>query len=167
MHQTFSHPHALRLSGLMTTTCQALKDNYFCLHVDLKHETEGFHDATYKANENTDAALRIYQQILNFFKTYHNTGLRRILNNLQEVQNAVKEDLNLNKKTFDFSGLRTTVDSLNAAITAQNDHLAKWVEFSALLAWSVGPRMNRIENTQASIQSDLASLKHDTLNSRI
>ncbi|GKE38471.1 hypothetical protein Tco_1461876 [Tanacetum coccineum] len=30
------------------------------------------------------------------------------------------------------------------------------------MAWSVGPRMTRIENTQANIQSDLASLKTDT-----
>ncbi|GJZ92545.1 hypothetical protein Tco_0664610 [Tanacetum coccineum] len=30
-------------------------------YVDLKHEIGGFHDATYKANENTDAALRNYQ----------------------------------------------------------------------------------------------------------
>ncbi|GJZ92546.1 hypothetical protein Tco_0664611 [Tanacetum coccineum] len=63
--------------------------------------------------------------------------------------------------------MQTTVDSLNAAITAQNDHLAKWVESYALLAWSVGPRMNRIKNTQASIQSDLASLKQDILKSRV
>ncbi|GJS36430.1 hypothetical protein Tco_0534812 [Tanacetum coccineum] len=99
--------------------------------------------------------------------------------------NAVKEDLVLNKKvleateaytknftnltelltlvkTFDFLGLKYTIDSLKAVVDAQNDHLAKWVESSALLAWSVGARMIIIENTQANIQYEIASLKIDT-----
>nr|GEV81039.1 retrovirus-related Pol polyprotein from transposon TNT 1-94 [Tanacetum cinerariifolium] len=82
----------------------------------------------------------------------------------------VKEDLALNKKVlkvaeaytknstnltelltlvknFDFPGLKTTVDSLQADVTTQNDHLAKWAESSASMAWSVSPRMTRIENT--------------------
>nr|GFC98578.1 hypothetical protein [Tanacetum cinerariifolium] len=48
------------------------------------------------------------------------------------------------------------------AVTAQNDHLAKWVVSSASMARSVGPRMTMIENTHANIQSDIASLKTDT-----
>ncbi|GKC49100.1 hypothetical protein Tco_1071845 [Tanacetum coccineum] len=104
------------------------------------------------------------------------------LTNLQEVQNAVKEDPVLNKKvleaakaytknstiltklltlvkSFYFFGFKASVDSLQAAMNAQNDHLDKWVESSAFMAWSIGPRMTRIESTQATIQSDITSLR--------
>ncbi|GJT70769.1 retrovirus-related pol polyprotein from transposon TNT 1-94 [Tanacetum coccineum] len=90
------------------------------------------------------------------------------------VLNAAKEDSALNKKVleaaeayiknstnltelltlvknFYFPNLKSTVESLLAAVTAQNDHLAKWVESSALMAWSIIPRMTRIENTQTNI----------------
>ncbi|GJV26116.1 retrovirus-related pol polyprotein from transposon TNT 1-94 [Tanacetum coccineum] len=122
---------------------------------ELKHEIRGFHDATFKANENTNTALRNYQQILNLFKTGPNTGLKRILKNLKEVQDAVKEDPAMNKKvleatvaftkllalvnTFDFSGLKSIVESLKAIMDAQNDHLAKWAKSSTNLAWSDSP----------------------------
>ncbi|GJU47680.1 hypothetical protein Tco_1217235 [Tanacetum coccineum] len=85
-------------------------------HADLKWSIDDFHATTFKQYENTDAALRNYEMILDKFRTGH------------------------------------------AAMTAQNDHLAKWAESSALMAWSVGPRMTMIENTQANI----ASLKTNT-----
>ncbi|GKC11481.1 hypothetical protein Tco_1008263 [Tanacetum coccineum] len=40
--------------------------------------------------------------------------------------------------TFDFSGLKSLVESLKAIIDAQNDHLATWAKSSSNLAWSVG-----------------------------
>ncbi|GKB68736.1 hypothetical protein Tco_0930148 [Tanacetum coccineum] len=55
------------------------------------------------------------------------------------------------------------IERVLTAVTAQNDHLGKRVESSAFMAWSVGPRMTRIENTQATIKSDIASLKTDTV----
>ncbi|GJS50218.1 hypothetical protein Tco_0600339, partial [Tanacetum coccineum] len=93
------------------------------------------------------------------FKTNHNTGLRRILGNLEEVQDAVKEDPALNKKvleaieaytknstnltqlltlvkTFDFSGIKSIIESLKAVVDARNDHLAKWAKPSTNLAYS-------------------------------
>ncbi|GJR08523.1 hypothetical protein Tco_0791175 [Tanacetum coccineum] len=96
--------------------------------------------------------------VITIFKTDHNTGIKRILNNLQEVQNAVKGDHALNKKVLEV----TTIDYLLATVTAQSDHLAKWAESSALMTWSVSPRMTRIKNTQDNIQSKIASLKIDT-----
>ncbi|GKG38265.1 hypothetical protein Tco_0457488, partial [Tanacetum coccineum] len=35
-------------------------------YADLKHKIEGFHEATYKSNDNTDAALKKYQQNQSF-----------------------------------------------------------------------------------------------------
>ncbi|GKE53311.1 hypothetical protein Tco_1488467, partial [Tanacetum coccineum] len=154
-------------------------------YADLRMEIASFHDATYKENENTDIALRNYERILPQFKTQNAEGINRVLTNLKEVQDVVKEDPTLNKKVlyatksytknssnlselltlfkdFDFLGFKTIIESLQAVITAQNDHLAKWVESSTSMAWSVGPRMTRIENTQIDIQYDIASLKTDT-----
>ncbi|GJU75401.1 hypothetical protein Tco_1272471 [Tanacetum coccineum] len=154
-------------------------------YADLRMEIVGFHDATYKENENTNIALRNYERILPQFKTQNAEGINRVLTNIREVQDAVKEDPTLNKKVldatksytknssnlselltvvkdFDFLGFKTIIESLQAAITAQNDHLAKWAESSASMAWSVGPRMTRIENTQIDIQYDISSLKTDT-----
>ncbi|GJW16881.1 hypothetical protein Tco_0024317 [Tanacetum coccineum] len=156
MHQTQSPHHVLKLSSLMTTICQSLKGNSFTKY------------------ENTDAALKNFQQILNLFKTDHNTRLRRILTNLKEVEDAVKEDPALNNKvleateaytenstnvsepltpvkTFDFSGLKSIVESLKATMDSQNDHLATWAKSSTNLAWSVGPRLTKIVRNTKSI----------------
>ncbi|GJU89662.1 retrovirus-related pol polyprotein from transposon TNT 1-94 [Tanacetum coccineum] len=109
------------------------------------------------AVENTDASLRNYEKIITKFKSDHVIGRNRILTSLKEVQDAVKEDPALNKKvleatkaytknstsltelltlvkTIDFPDLKTTVEPLLAAVTAQNDQLAKWVESSASMA---------------------------------
>ncbi|GJV13777.1 hypothetical protein Tco_1355318 [Tanacetum coccineum] len=120
-------------------------------YANLKHEIEGFDDGTYKANKNTDAALRNYQQILNLFKTEAYTKNSTNLTKLLTLM-----------KTFNFLGLKSIVDSLKAVVDAQNDHLSKWAESSASLAWSVGPQITRIENTQAHIHSYIASPKQDT-----
>ncbi|GJX90389.1 hypothetical protein Tco_0343715 [Tanacetum coccineum] len=164
----------------MPITKIQLHEEVVASYADLKHEIGGFHDATFKANKNTNTALRSYQQILNLFKTGPNTGLKRILENLKDVQDAVKEDPAMNKKvleatmaftkllalvkTFDFSGLKSIVESLKAIVDAQNDHLAKWAKSSTNLAWSVGPRLTKIENTQALMQAKISSLKKDTYN---
>nr|GEV51176.1 hypothetical protein [Tanacetum cinerariifolium] len=114
-------------------------------YADFRKEIAGFHDATYKVNENTDTALRNYEKLLAQFKTQNSEGINKVLIHLKEVQDAVKEDPALNKKT--------TVKSLQAVVTAQNNHLAKWVESFASMACSVSLRMTKIENTQATIYS--------------
>ncbi|GJT87050.1 hypothetical protein Tco_1068767 [Tanacetum coccineum] len=124
---------------------------------DLKWIIDDFYGTTFKQYKNTDAAVRNYQQIINLFKTDHNTRIKRILDNLQEFQNVVKEDPALNKKVlealeaytknstsitellqlvknFDFPSFKTCLDSLQAVVTAQNDHLAKWAESFASMA---------------------------------
>nr|GEV36469.1 retrovirus-related Pol polyprotein from transposon TNT 1-94 [Tanacetum cinerariifolium] len=65
-------------------------------------------------------------------------------------------------KSFNFPGLKKNVESLNAIVTTQNDHLSKWAESSTSMALSVSLRVTRIEKTQAYIQSDLTSLEKDT-----
>ncbi|GJT33858.1 hypothetical protein Tco_0924277 [Tanacetum coccineum] len=70
-------------------------------YADLKWSIEDFHTTTFKNYENTDASLRNYEKILDKFRTDHVTELNKIFNNLQEVQNVVKEDPSLNKKVLE------------------------------------------------------------------
>ncbi|GJW59970.1 hypothetical protein Tco_0109305 [Tanacetum coccineum] len=123
-------------------------------YADLKWSLKDFIHTSFTKYENNDTALRNFQQPLNLFKADHNTTLRGILANLKEVQDAVKEDFALNKKSL--------IESLKADMDAQNTHLATWAKSSTNLAWSVGLRLTKIEHTQVMIQTDLLSLKKDT-----
>ncbi|GKB57105.1 hypothetical protein Tco_0913291 [Tanacetum coccineum] len=69
-------------------------------YADLRMEIAGFHDATYKANENTNTTLRNYEKLLAQFKTQNSEGINKVLIHLKEVQDAVKEDPALNKKVL-------------------------------------------------------------------
>ncbi|GJS26664.1 hypothetical protein Tco_0487284 [Tanacetum coccineum] len=122
-------------------------------YANLKWEIEDFHDIAFRAASNTDANLRNFEQILNKDKAQHVEGINKILTNLKEVQDAVKKDHVLNKKVievveayiknslsltklptlvkdFDYPGFKSTVESLQATVTTQNDHRAKWAESS-------------------------------------
>ncbi|GKC23672.1 hypothetical protein Tco_1025822 [Tanacetum coccineum] len=80
-------------------------------------------------------------------------ALNGVTETLKVIQDAVKEDLALNKKvleaigaytansnnitellslakTFDFSGLKSLVETVKAALDAQNDHLETWAKHS-------------------------------------
>ncbi|GJS29606.1 hypothetical protein Tco_0490226 [Tanacetum coccineum] len=94
-------------------------------------------------------------------KDFHETTFRNY-EKTNEVQNAVKEDPALNKKVLKAAEAYTKNSTNLTELLIMNDHLAKWAESSASMAWSVGLRMTKIENTQATIQSDIASLKKDT-----
>ncbi|GJX61571.1 hypothetical protein Tco_0294471 [Tanacetum coccineum] len=85
---------------------QVVEDNFekheeaAASYADLKWNIDDFHATTFKQYENTNAALRNYERIPNRFRTDHVTGLNRTLNNLQELQNVVKDDPTLNKKVL-------------------------------------------------------------------
>ncbi|GJT18683.1 hypothetical protein Tco_0877389 [Tanacetum coccineum] len=134
-----------------------------------KTEETQSHHSTKHTNEEEH---QNFQQILNLFKTNHNTSLRMILENIREIHNVVKEDPALNKKvleateaytknsttltelltlmkTFDLSGLKSLTESLKVVVDAQNDHLAKWTKSSTSIAWSLGPRLTNIELTHS------------------
>nr|GEZ60737.1 hypothetical protein [Tanacetum cinerariifolium] len=86
---------------------------------------------------------------------------------LEAVEAYTKNSSNLTDlltlvKDLDFPSIKSTIESLQADIISQNDHRAKRAESFALMAWSVGPKMTRIENTYATIQSNMAILKTDT-----
>ncbi|GKF50843.1 hypothetical protein Tco_0147310, partial [Tanacetum coccineum] len=67
-------------------------------YADLKWEIEDFHDTTFIVSSNTNANL--IKQILNKDKAQHVAGINKILTNLKEVHDVVKEDPALNKKVL-------------------------------------------------------------------
>nr|GEU77598.1 retrovirus-related Pol polyprotein from transposon TNT 1-94 [Tanacetum cinerariifolium] len=80
-------------------------------YADLKWSVDDFHATTFKQYENTVAALRNYERILDRVKTDHVTGLNRILNNLQEVQTVVKKDLAHKKKGLEAAKAYTKIST--------------------------------------------------------
>ncbi|GJS26125.1 hypothetical protein Tco_0486745 [Tanacetum coccineum] len=67
-------------------------------YADLKWEIKDFHDTTFRVSSNTNANL--IKQILNKDKAQHVEGINKILTNLKEVNDVVKEDPALNKKVL-------------------------------------------------------------------
>ncbi|GJT44746.1 hypothetical protein Tco_0953461 [Tanacetum coccineum] len=142
---------------LLTTVSgiQALLDDFEDELKDAKHQSPSppKDDLESSKSKKTADALDSESSLCSkTFKLYDN--YMPITERQLEVQNAVKEDFALNKKvlkaveaytmnstnltklltsvkTFDFPGLITDVDSLNAAVTAQNDHLAKLIGSSS------------------------------------
>ncbi|GJZ31536.1 hypothetical protein Tco_0576583 [Tanacetum coccineum] len=172
-HMTQNHHQRHRTSKIMITTCQLLRGFW-----------QRILKGSPRAHENTNTSLRKYGKILLDFKSQHIEGLNKIITNLKSVQDAVKEDPALNVKVLEateayvknssnliklntdmkeiIEGLRTTLEAIQNTFNAQNDHLATWAESSKSMAWNVGPRLTRIETTQATIQYDLALLKTNT-----
>nr|GEV76532.1 hypothetical protein [Tanacetum cinerariifolium] len=95
-------------------------------------------------------------------------ALNGVTETLKNIQDAVKEDHILNKKVieatkayaknsthltelltliknFDFQGLKSSVESLQATALKQEAHLASWAKSSTSIAWNPGPRMTGVE----------------------
>ncbi|GJS54617.1 hypothetical protein Tco_0627979 [Tanacetum coccineum] len=112
-------------------------------------------------------------------------ALTEVTETLKVIQDAVKDDLALNKKVieateaytknstaltelltlvknFDFQGLKSLVEFLHATALKQNEHLASWAKSSTSMASNLGPRMTAVESSQAEIRSEISYLKQDT-----
>nr|GEX18942.1 hypothetical protein [Tanacetum cinerariifolium] len=61
-------------------------------------------------------------------------------------------------KNFDFQGLKSSVESLQAAALRQDEHLASWAKSSNSLAWNLGPRMTTL--TEEQIQAHIDKEEH-------
>ncbi|GKC85448.1 hypothetical protein Tco_1141165 [Tanacetum coccineum] len=116
-------------------------------YIDLKSEIEGFHDTAYKDAVKEDPTLN--KKVIKVTEVYIKNST-----NLTELLTLIK--------SFEFQGLKSSVESLQASALRQNEHLAAWAKSSTSMAWSLVPRLKNIELTQAAIQSDISSLKQDT-----
>nr|GEV18203.1 hypothetical protein [Tanacetum cinerariifolium] len=65
-------------------------------------------------------------------------------------------------KNFDFQGLESSVESLQAAALRQDEYFASWAKSSNSMSWNLGPKMTVVESSQAVIRSDISSLRQDT-----
>ncbi|GJZ93599.1 hypothetical protein Tco_0665802 [Tanacetum coccineum] len=106
-------------------------------YADLKSEIKGFHDAAYKVHKGTEASFSTYERLLVKFQSQYGKDAEKILGSLKVIQESVKEDPALNKKvikatkayiknstnltdllslikSFDFQGLKSSVESLQA-----------------------------------------------------
>ncbi|GKC14462.1 hypothetical protein Tco_1011244 [Tanacetum coccineum] len=110
IHSNDGNPTSANIQQALQQGLSKKYSTYFKSHL-----RSGFHDATYRSNDNTKTTLRNNEKILAQFKT------QNVLTNLKEVHEAFKEDHALNKKD---------------AVTTQNDHLDKWAESFASMAWS-------------------------------
>ncbi|GJU00865.1 hypothetical protein Tco_1111203 [Tanacetum coccineum] len=154
-------------------------------YADLKSEIKGFHDVSYKVHKGTKAAFSTYEKLLVKFQARYGKDAEKILGSLKVIQDAVKEDPALNKKvieaietytknstnltellslikSFNFHGLKSSVESLQASALRQDEHLAEWAKSSTSMAWNLGPRLTSIESTQVALRSEISFLKQDT-----
>ncbi|GJS58954.1 hypothetical protein Tco_0653738 [Tanacetum coccineum] len=92
-------------------------------------------------------------------------GLNLITKLLKEINNAVKDNPAINKKiskaTESFSKISTNITEAHAL--KQDEKLAAWAKSSTNMAWNLRFRISGLEQAQKHIQSNMSSLKEDTL----
>nr|GFB03208.1 hypothetical protein [Tanacetum cinerariifolium] len=91
-------------------------------------------------------------------------GLNVITELLKEINNAVKDDLAINKKiseaTKSFSKISRNITKAHAL--KQDEKLASYAKSSTNMAWNLVSRISGLKRAQNHIQSCMSSLKEDT-----
>ncbi|GKA00295.1 hypothetical protein Tco_0672845, partial [Tanacetum coccineum] len=122
-----------------------------------KAAIEGYYEENIDHMEQTDKVINAAMNSLdknNIARGDLLNGLNGVTKTLKAIQDAVKEDIVLNKTSL--------MESLQATALSQDKHLAEWDKLSTSLAWNLGPRMKSIKNSQAEIINKVSSLKQDT-----
>ncbi|GKC64282.1 hypothetical protein Tco_1096880, partial [Tanacetum coccineum] len=114
----------------MTTSCHSLKGSW--LSISGRASIEGYYEENIDHMEQTNKLVQANIDSLDKIAT-DRTNLLKTLNEVTEtlkvIQNAVKDDLTLNKK-----GLKSSIESLQATALSQENHLAKWAK-QANVGW--------------------------------
>nr|GEW12250.1 hypothetical protein [Tanacetum cinerariifolium] len=107
-------------------------------YADLKSEIKGFHDAAYKVYKGIEATFSTYEKLLVKFRAHYATeAYRKNSINLTELLTLIK--------SFEFQGLKSSVESLRASALRQDEHLAAWAKSSTFMAWNFGPRLTSVK----------------------
>ncbi|GKA56758.1 hypothetical protein Tco_0755830 [Tanacetum coccineum] len=124
-------------------------------YADLKASIEGYYEENVDHRDQTN---KLVQATMNSFdkNSTERADLLKALNGVTKILKAIQE------ATFDFSSLKSLVETMKSALNAQNNHLVTCDKSSTSMAWNVGPRLTKIKHTQALMQADLSSLKSDT-----
>ncbi|GJS10751.1 hypothetical protein Tco_0367547 [Tanacetum coccineum] len=149
-----------------------------------KHEPSPAQDTQESDSDFSSPDLKKYNNILPL--TERQLALNGVTKTLKVIQDAVKDDPALTKKVikasdaytknstaltkllilvknFDFQGLKSSVESLQAIALRQDEYLSSWAKTSTSMAWNLGPRMIIVKSSQAEIRFEISSLKSDTL----
>ncbi|GKB42023.1 hypothetical protein Tco_0886965 [Tanacetum coccineum] len=118
-------------------------------YTDLRASIKGYYEENVDHKDQTDKLVQVTRDSLDKTAT-DRTNLLKALTEVNEtlkvIQDAVKDDLALNKKVIE-------------ATEAYTKNLTALTE---LLTLNLGPRMIAFESSQAEIRSELSSLKQDT-----
>ncbi|GJR40367.1 hypothetical protein Tco_1216051 [Tanacetum coccineum] len=157
-------------------------------YADLKAAIEGYYEENIDHREQTNKVINAAMNSLdknNITRGDLLNALNEATESLKAIQDAVKEDLVLNKKVleaieayttnsthftelliliknFDFQGLKSSIESIQATTLTQEDHLASWAKSSTSMAWNLSLRMTAVESSQAEIRSEISFLRKDT-----
>ncbi|GKD80856.1 hypothetical protein Tco_1347695, partial [Tanacetum coccineum] len=145
----------------------------FVSYADLRASIEGYYEENI---DHMDQSNKVIQAAMNSLDKNNIArgdllnALNGVTETLKAIQDAVKEDLVLNKKVikatkaytknsthltelltliknFDFQGFKSLVESLQATALSQDKHLDECGKSSTSIAWNLGPRMTAIENS--------------------
>ncbi|GKD70685.1 hypothetical protein Tco_1324775, partial [Tanacetum coccineum] len=149
-------------------------------YADLRVEIEAFNDEAYKSQGNIDTSLRNYERTeavkedpkLNAkvlaatdVCMKNSTSLTKLNFYMKEFINTYHQSstnlLNLTKmiRKENVTGLMHIVEAIQNTVNAQAAYRDTLDESYKSLAWNAGPRLTKIELTQESIKSDIASFK--------
>ncbi|GJX68424.1 hypothetical protein Tco_0304151 [Tanacetum coccineum] len=158
-------PETVQLTTLADIQDYLLSEDELAQESDEEASIEGYYEENVDHKEQTDKLVQATMDSLN------KTAIDKddpALNNVIEATKAYTKNLSaltelLNLvKNFDFQGLKSLVESLQAAGLRQDEHLASWVKSSNSLAWNLGPRMKAVKSSHDEIRSKISSLKQDT-----
>ncbi|GJT26878.1 hypothetical protein Tco_0907153 [Tanacetum coccineum] len=111
-------------------------------YANLMSKIKGFHNASYKVHRGTEDAFSRYGKLLDAVK--EDPALKKKV--IKATEAYTKNSTNLIEllsliKSFDFWGLNSSVESLQASALRQDEHLAEWAKSSTFMAWNLGLRM--------------------------
>nr|GEV45722.1 hypothetical protein [Tanacetum cinerariifolium] len=141
----FPSTNVVDQSGVVTKY-QVAKDNWENheeadgSYVDLKWEVKAFHEKTFRVASNTDANLRYFEKLLHQDKAQHVEGINKILTNLKELQDVVKDNPIMNANVLE--GLRNNLEAIQNTLNAHHEELAGSYRS---LAWNVGLRTSFLD----------------------
>ncbi|GJV31135.1 hypothetical protein Tco_1391535 [Tanacetum coccineum] len=142
-------------------------------YVFLKASIEGYYEENVDHRDQTDKLVQATMDCVDKNSTERADPLKAlngVTETLKVVQEAVKDDLALNRKViesteaytknstslyemltliknFDFQGLKSSVEYLQATAISQDQHLAAWAKSSTSMAWNLSNRLTAIESS--------------------
>ncbi|GJW21821.1 retrovirus-related pol polyprotein from transposon TNT 1-94 [Tanacetum coccineum] len=118
--------------------------------------------ATIDLYKGLNIITELLKYIKNAVKDYHVLNKKVIEATEAHTKNssAITKLLNL-VKNFDFQGLKSLVESLQAAALRHDEYLASWAKSSTSLAWNLGPRMTAVEKPPSQTKGEHVAMEDD------